>query len=317
MTISIALATYNGEKYLQGQLDSIARQTRLPDEMIICDDGSSDFTAQIVSNFSASAPFRVIFLRNEERLGSIKNFEKAISHCTCNVIALCDQDDIWLPEKLERQVAMLERDEDLGGVFSDAHLIDQQSRRTGARLWEVNGFTLNAQMKLQHGDGLSDGVTKKKALGCTMIFRSSLVDKIIPIPVYWEHDGWIAWMISIYSKIGIIPEALICYRIHPTQQFGVAALSLPEKIRRSKQIGTKMHLEEIQQLLELQQKVQRTDSAQRELYLSFFEKKIAYLRMRASLPQNRMVRVPKVLSEIGSYRRFSAGWWSLIRDLAL
>jgi hypothetical protein len=124
-------------------------------------------------------------------------------------------------------------------------------------------------------------------------------------------------MISIYSKIGIIPEALICYRIHPTQQFGVAALSLPEKIRRSKQRGTKMHLEEIQQLLELQQKVQRTDSAQRELYLSFFEKKIAYLHMRASLPQNRMVRVPKVLSEIGSYRRFSAGWWSLIRDLAL
>jgi glycosyltransferase involved in cell wall biosynthesis len=317
MTISIALATYNGEKYLQGQLDSIALQTRLPDEMIICDDGSTDSTAQIVSKFSMDAPFRVVFLRNEVRLGSIKNFEKVISLCTCDVIALCDQDDIWVPEKLDRQMAMLERDGELGGVFSDAYLIDQQSRRTGGRLWEVNEFTLDAQMKLQHGDGLSDGITKKKALGCTLIFRSSLVKEIIPIPACWEHDGWIAWMISIYSKIGIISEALICYRIHPTQQFGVAALSFPEKIRRSKQAGTKMHLEEIEQLLELQLKVQRSGGVQRELYLSFFERKIAYLRMRANLPSNRMVRIRRVLSEIGNYRRFSAGWWSLIRDLAL
>ena len=214
-------------------------------------------------------------------------------------------------------MAMLERDGDLGGVFSDAHLIDQQSRRTGARLWDVNEFTPEAQMKLQHGDGLSDGVTKKKALGCTLIFRSSLVEEIVPIPACWEHDGWIAWIISIYSKIGIIPEALICYRIHPTQQFGVTALSLPEKIRRSKQAGTKMHLEEIEQLRELQQKVQRSGGPQRELYLSFFERKIAYLHMRASLPSNRMVRIRRVFSEIGNYRRFSAGWSSLIRDLAL
>jgi glycosyltransferase involved in cell wall biosynthesis len=317
MTISIALATYNGERYLQGQLDSIALQTRLPDEMIICDDGSSDSTAQIVSNFSEGAPFRVVFLRNEVRLGSIKNFEKAISHCTCDLIALCDQDDIWLPEKLERQMAMLERDKELGGVFSDAHLMDQQSRRTGARLWEVNEFTPEEQKKLQQGDGLSDGVTKKKALGCTLMFRSGLVDEIVPIPACWEHDGWIAWMISIYSKIGIIPEALICYRIHPTQQFGVTALSLSEKIRRSKQVGTKVHLEDIEQLLELQRKVQRSGGPQRELFLSFFERKIAYLLMRANLPSNRMVRIRRILSEIGNYRRFSAGWWSLIRDLAL
>jgi glycosyltransferase involved in cell wall biosynthesis len=317
MKISIALATYNGEKYLRGQLDSIAGQTRLPDEMIICDDGSSDSTTQIICNFAESVSFRVVLLQNDERLGSIKNFEKAISQCTCDIIALCDQDDMWLPQKLERQAAMLEQDLELGGVFSDAYLMDQQSRRTGARLWDVNEFTLDAQMRTKHGDGLSDGVTKKKALGCTLMFRSSLVNKIIPIPLCWEHDGWVAWMISIYSKISIIPEPLICYRIHPTQQFGVVALSLSERIQRSKQVGTKMHLKEIEQLLELEQKVQTDGGRESELYLSFFERKIAYLRMRASLPSNRMVRVQKVFSEIGNYRRFSAGWWSLIRDLAL
>lgn len=317
MKISIALATYNGGKYLQGQLDSIAGQTRLPDEMIVCDDGSSDSTPQIVSRFAESAPFRVTFIRNEVRLGSIKNFEKAISHCTCDIIALCDQDDIWLPEKLERQAAVLERDDELGGVFSDAELIDQESHRTGRKLWEVNEFTINAQQALQRGDGLSDGVTKKKALGCTLMFRSSLVDKIIPIPACWEHDGWVAWMISIYSKFGIVPDALICYRIHPTQQFGVVELSLSEKIRRSKRTGTKVHLEEIEQLLELQRKVQRSGGAKQALYLSYFERKIAYLRMRANLPANRIMRVRKVLSEVGNYRRFSAGWFSVIRDLAL
>ncbi len=104
----------------------------------------------------------------------------------------------------------------------------------------MNEFTPEAQMKLQHGDGLSDGVTKKKALGCTLMFRSSLVGEIIPIPLCWEQDGWIAWDGIDLFEDRHHSEALICYRIHPTQQFGVTALSLPEKIRRSKQAGTKI-----------------------------------------------------------------------------
>ncbi len=108
--ISVAICTYNGEKYLSEQLASIAAQTRLPDEMVVCDDCSSDATPDLVEEFARSAPFPVRFFRNPINLRSTKNFEHAIALCDGDFIALCDQDDIWLPEKLARQLAILESD---------------------------------------------------------------------------------------------------------------------------------------------------------------------------------------------------------------
>ena len=108
--ISVAMCTYNGEKYLHQQLASIAQQTRLPEEMVVCDDCSSDSTPEIIEEFARTVPFPVRFFRNPQNLGSTKNFEKAIGLCTGDMIALCDQDDIWMPEKLARQAEMMERD---------------------------------------------------------------------------------------------------------------------------------------------------------------------------------------------------------------
>ena len=119
---------------LPEQLASIAAQTRQPDELVVCDDGSSDATPQIVEDFASLVAFPVRFFRNPKNLGSTKNFEQAIGLCTGDLIALCDQDDIWLPEKLARQAEMLERDASLGGVFSDAELVDDRSQPIGKRL---------------------------------------------------------------------------------------------------------------------------------------------------------------------------------------
>jgi len=100
--LSVAMCTYNGEQYLQEQLDSIIAQTRLPNEVVVCDDGSTDATLQILDEFQETAPFPVRIYRNGTRLGPTKNFEKAIKLCSGNVIALSDQDDVWMPHKLER-----------------------------------------------------------------------------------------------------------------------------------------------------------------------------------------------------------------------
>src|ERR1700760_33370 len=94
------MATYNGGKYLGEQLRSLAEQTVLPDELVICDDQSSDSTAAVVESFAASSPFPVRFIRNEQRLGYYENFMKAAGLCTSEYIAFCDQDDVWLSEKL-------------------------------------------------------------------------------------------------------------------------------------------------------------------------------------------------------------------------
>ena len=99
LTISIAMTTYNGEKYLQEQLDSFLGQNRLPDELVVCDDGSQDRTMAILESFSSRAPFPVRIYRNSAKLGYSKNFEKAGSLCTGDIIAFSDEDDVWDAQK--------------------------------------------------------------------------------------------------------------------------------------------------------------------------------------------------------------------------
>ncbi len=100
--ISIALCTYNGERFLNQQLASMAQQTRLPDELVVCDDRSTDRTLTMVREFAASAPYPVRIFQNEQNLGFAANFERAIRLCQGNLIALSDQDDIWYPIRLQR-----------------------------------------------------------------------------------------------------------------------------------------------------------------------------------------------------------------------
>ena len=117
-SISIALATYNGSRYIREQLDSIALQTRLPDELIISDDASTDDTLDIARDFARHVPFPVKIYKNQERLGSTRNFEIAILYCSGNLISLCDQDDIWYPNKLALSEERLINNEKSGRVLS-------------------------------------------------------------------------------------------------------------------------------------------------------------------------------------------------------
>src|SRR5882757_11091931 len=110
-TISIAMATYNGGKYIRQQLDSFAAQTMLPSELIVTDDGSSDNTLEIIAEFVATAPFPVRVERNEKNLGYRANFMKAASLCKGDLISFSDQDDIWLPQKLEKCAAPFANDD--------------------------------------------------------------------------------------------------------------------------------------------------------------------------------------------------------------
>src|ERR687885_1327551 len=100
MKVSVAMCTYNGAAFLREQLQSLAAQARTPDELVVCDDASADATVRVVREFAAAAPFPVRLTVNERNLGSTKNFERAISLCAGDLVALSDQDDLWLPAKL-------------------------------------------------------------------------------------------------------------------------------------------------------------------------------------------------------------------------
>src|ERR1700723_2014959 len=137
--ISVALCTYNGERFLRHQLESIQQQTRLPDELVVCDDRSTDQTFAIVREFAARVSFPIVIVQNPETLGSARNFEKAIRLCTGDLIALSDQDDLWYPNRLQRSEHEFIAHPQAGLVFSDADVIDEQNRPLGATLWQQLG----------------------------------------------------------------------------------------------------------------------------------------------------------------------------------
>src|SRR3974390_3258095 len=146
-TVSVVLCTYNGARYLREQLESIARQSRQPAEMVVCDDGSEDDTVTILRGFASEVSFPVRIFQNPHRLGSTRNFDQGIGLASGEFIALCDQDDVWAPEKLEYLANMLISDPSVGGVFSDADLIDENSKPIGKTLFEKHKFSTGKQRK--------------------------------------------------------------------------------------------------------------------------------------------------------------------------
>src|SRR5574341_2231095 len=154
--LSVAMCTYNGARFLSTQLESLARQERLPDELVVCDDLSTDATRQVVSAFAAEAPLPVRFVANETNLGSTKNFEKAIGLCSGELIALSDQDDVWDPRKLRLLEQRFTEEPDLGFVFSDAEMVDQDLRPLGYTLWQSVRFGVREQKACKGGRALVD-----------------------------------------------------------------------------------------------------------------------------------------------------------------
>src|SRR3982751_1684084 len=125
MRMSVAMCTYNGAEFLPAQLESIVRQARKADEIVICDDGSTDESRSLLKKFAADAPVPVSLRFNEKNLGSVKNFEQAIQLCSGDVIALSDQDDVWRSDKLQLIEEAFGRSPSAGLVFSDAELVDE------------------------------------------------------------------------------------------------------------------------------------------------------------------------------------------------
>ncbi len=236
MKLSIALTTYNGAKYLGEQLDSFKAQTRQPDELVVCDEQSSDATAQILSDFQGASPFPVRVVINESRLGIIANFEKAIGLCSGDVIFLSDQDDFWHPDKLARHQAIYEANPDVGLVFSDATVVDGDRKPLGMRMNEHLGITPDRLAQLNGPRALHLLVRRPFLLGCTISFRASLRRFLNPFPANQLHDNWIPFALSTVTRFQGVAEPLIDYRRHNQQVVGVNTLrdDLPAKPDRTR-----------------------------------------------------------------------------------
>ncbi len=221
MKISVALCTYNGKRFLEQQLESIATQQHQPFELVICDDGSTDTTEQIVEAFRSVISFPVSFHRNPVNLGSTKNFEKAIQLCRGDAIALCDQDDCWAPEKLAAMSAVLESDEKIAGVFSNANLLDQDGNIVQGDLWTRAKFTPDDIQRFARSISPRRLMTRDTVTGATLLFRATYRSQLLPISPEWVHDGWIAMILASVAELRPFPACPMSYRLHATQQIGL------------------------------------------------------------------------------------------------
>jgi len=209
--ISIAMATFNGEQYLSEQIESILNQTHTNLQIIICDDCSTDSTPRILETYAMREP-RITVYFNDINFGLVKNFEKALSLCTAEYIALADQDDIWEKNKITCLLA------DIGGsllIHSDATLID--SHGTIIR----NSYTHYSKKNLEKD--IYSYIIENNVTGCTALFSRELLTYALPFPEnILVHDWWLALCAYKHGTITYLDQPLVRYRQHESNQIGAS-----------------------------------------------------------------------------------------------
>lgn len=246
MKISIAMATYNGEKYIQEQLDSIRCQTTQPDELVVCDDGSTDNTVAIITKFAKTVTFKVRIYENEINLGYVDNFFKAARLCEGKWISFCDQDDVWLPNKLEEvsKVISKKSKDNLLLIAHSAEKVTKNLELMGQRspnfkrsemieknkhygLWVLHGFSCVIHSKL-----ISEFDWTKRPSD----FNSGKKQ---------AHDVWICMLTNALGNMYTIKEPLVYWRRHNTATTlsisDVEVPSLKSKIKNSQNFGSELY----------------------------------------------------------------------------
>ncbi|MES2169372.1 MAG: glycosyltransferase [Actinomycetota bacterium] len=236
MNVSVALCTHNGGEHVEEQVWSILHQTVRPAQIVLSDDASADETVAMVRSIMASPEARGItltVLENPVPLGVTANFEQAVRACTSELIALCDQDDSWHPERLSRAIAQFETRPSLDLLFTNARLVDDVGDPLDGTLFAVLEVGERELRQVSSGDGLGLFIRRNVATGATVTFRRRLLDAALPFAPSWVHDGWLATLAAAIGEIDALDENLIDYRQHASNQIGVAYPTLRRKVART------------------------------------------------------------------------------------
>jgi glycosyltransferase involved in cell wall biosynthesis len=318
-SVSVALCTYNGSRYIEEQLKSILDQSRAVAEIVVADDGSSDATVEIVRRVAAeyrvSGHPAVVRLLLGGGHGVTKNFERAIAACEHDLIALSDQDDIWTSGRLERQYEEFHARPALTLLFGDARLVDENGAPLSAALLDTLEVTKSMRQQLHAGNAFGLLLRRNFVTGSTVIFRRSLLQAALPIPQEWVHDEWLAVMAAATGQVDFLEFAVTDYRQHGTNEIGVRMPSIRNKVDRVLQLrGSRNRDLAIRSGL-LAERLVSTVGGAKGLAA---KRKSEFEIRRAEMPANRILRVPAIvtLAVRGSYTLYaSQGRADIIRDL--
>lgn len=331
----MVLATYNGVRFIEEQLDSLATQTRLPDELVVVDDGSLDETVDVLRSFQRTAPFPVELIAPGEHLGTCEAFGEAMRRATGTILAICDQDDRWEPEKLAVMEQRMVGRPDALLAFSDATLIDIEGTPLSRSRWRLAGFGPSQWASMER-DVFGEMMKRQIVSGCTAAIRAEILPALLPFPSGLHpalptmmYDRWTSLMAAAAAPVITIPERLVQYRIHPAQQIGIPGLELrrlfpqttlrlgqfvaPRAEKAGRFAYLRAHLREIHKRLA----AAGLDSGESDLRLRLAEH---HLQVRATLDESSWrARVRPVLHQYvnaDGYRRFSMGLSAALSDIA-
>lgn len=338
--ISVALGTHNGAAYLGEQLASILGQTRPVDEIVLSDDASRDDTVALAERLIAAhrasrgaAPGLVV-LRNESPLGVTANFEQALAAASGDLIALCDQDDVWRADRIERALAALADRPGAELVASDARLVDGDGAPIGLRLFETLGIDARTIARLERTP-FDELLHRNLLTGATMLVARGLVERARPFPASWVHDEWLAIVAASGGGIAVVADELVDYRQHGSNQIGVTKLNLDGRLGRLRMPRTERNARLLARATDLaerlpgiaaayQAKVERRPDASAHpasiaaaTAAAAAADKLEHERARSGLPRVRVARLAPVLREwrTGRYARYGRGAQDVLRDL--
>ncbi|PPU93149.1 hypothetical protein XalbCFBP2523_08365 [Xanthomonas albilineans] len=233
--VSVALCTFNGESFLQTQLDSILAQTVLPGEIVIGDDGSSDGTQAILCGFQQRAlalSVSVRIRRHPRNVGYVRNFAETLADCRAEIVLLSDQDDRWHPDRVARTLQRFDVQPSLLLLHSDACLINAHGVSLGMRLSQALVMHSVEIHCIHEGRALDVLLMRNTVTGATCAIRRSLLEMALPIGSGWIHDEWLAMVAAVFGQMDMLEDPTIDYRQHGRNQIGARRASLLQRMRR-------------------------------------------------------------------------------------
>lgn len=317
LTISVAMTTFNGCPYLDAQLESIASQTRPPDEVVIGDDQSTDATADVIAGFAVRHPHVLVrFAQNPNRLGSTRNFEEVVKRCTGDVVVFSDQDDLWKPTRLERIADALVANPESPYVFSDGELIGEDGRDLGCTIFSSIDFDASEQHLFRSGDALRVLLRHNVVVGASLAVRRADLLHVLPLEPGWIHDYFIVFALEAFRRGVLLSESLIRYRRHSTQQVGVAGFGGYELLSYARTQNEAYCIREAENFQRLRSRLVGLGLPNEHPLLAALERKSRYYRVRAAMRASpgRAIGLMWRAWRDHDYHHFSIGWKQVVVD---
>ncbi|MFZ4535410.1 glycosyltransferase [Propionivibrio sp.] len=317
--ISVAMTTFNGCPYVESQLESMAAQTRLPDEIVIGDDQSTDTTDQVVNAFSRRHPnITVRFERNSERLGTTRNFEHVVRRCSGDVVVFADQDDLWMPNRLARLLETFAANPKAAYVFSNGLLIDEGNQYLNGSLFSSVYFTEEERAQYRNGKAFEVLLRHNFVTGAALAVRSEHLTRTLPFQSGWHHDYYLPFVLELAGGGILLDEPLIQYRCHKAQQVGVAASeSVDRVLAYAKKQSEAYCRQDAESFRKLKKRFINMNVPPHHPIITALDEKSLFFDMRADMRSDPR-SAPKLLWQAWGkeyYVRYALGWKQVVVDI--